>query len=206
MTVLYSHVLSPFQFIPEGGNVQPYIDADGIWHRSYFYYSTARPQNSYRGDGSYFFKTGGLDHELKFGYGYRRAPVTSLSTYPATGVYGDFSVGFPGNNPDGVNGVALLTRPGSNNFRIGHTDYYLGDTITTGNLTVQGGLRFDRQKGRNGDNAITANSLAPDILAAVTVPSDKRELNWNSVSPRLGFTYTLNGTHRTLIPGSYNRD
>jgi hypothetical protein len=205
MTVLYSHVLSPFQFVPEGGNVQPYIDGDGIWHRSYFYYQTNRPQSSYRGDGSYFFKTSTLDHELKFGYGYRRAPVTSLSTYPATGVLGDFSQGFPGSAPDNIHGLALLTRPGSNHYRIGYTDYYLGDTITTGNLTVQGGLRFDRQKGKNGANAITANPLAPDILAPVTVPADTRELNWNSVSPRLGFTYTLNGTRKTLIRGSYNR-
>jgi Carboxypeptidase regulatory-like domain len=205
LTVLYSHVLSPFQFVPEGGNVQPYIDGDGIWHRSYFYYTTSRPQNSYRGDGSYFFKTAALDHELKFGYGYRRAPVTSLSTYPATGVLGDFSQGFPGNAPDNVNGIALLTRPGSNNFLIGYTDFYAGDTITTGNLTLQGGLRFDRQKGRNGANPITANPLAPDLLAAVTVPADTRELHWNSVSPRIGATYTVGTTHKTLLRASYNR-
>lgn len=210
MTVLYSHVFSPFTFTPEGGNVQPYIDGDGIWRRSFFYYATSRPQTSYRGDGSYFLKTGRLDHELKFGYGYRRAPVTSLSTYPATGVYGDFSIDYRFDDPtrkvpDNVHGAALLTRPGANNFRVGYTDYYAGDMVTAGNLTLQGGLRFDRQKGRNEANPITANPLAPDILAAVTVPADKRELQWNSVSPRLGFTYTLNGKRRTLIRGSYNR-
>jgi len=207
MTVLYSHVFSPFSFTPQGGNVQPYIDAGGSWRRSYFYYETSRPQTSYRGDGSYFFKTGGLDHELKFGYGYRRAPVTSLSTFPATSVMGDFTQGYGAfaDEPDGIHGVALLTRPGVNNYRVGYTDYYVGDTITTGNLTVQGGLRFDRQKGKNGANAITANPFAPDILATVTVPADTRELNWKSVSPRLGFTYTIDGARRTLIRGSYNR-
>ena len=206
-TGLYSHVFSPFQFVPEGGNVQPYIDKDGVWHRSYFYYETERPQTSYRADGAYFLKTGKLDHELRFGYGYRRAPVTSISTYPSTSVLGDFTQGFGefADDPDGIHGVALLTRPGSNNYRIGYQDYYIGDTITTGNLTVQGGLRFDRQTGKNGANAITANPLAPDILAAVTVPADMKDLKWNSVSPRLGFTYTLDGTHKTLIRGSYNR-
>jgi hypothetical protein len=202
LTGLYSHVLSPFQFVPEGGNVQPYIDKDGVWHRSYFYYTTARPQTSYRGDGSYFFKTGAkLDHELKFGFGYRRAPVTSTSTYPATNVYGDFSL----DQADGTHGVALLTRSGATDYRVSYQDYYIGDTITTGNLTVQGGLRFDRQKGRNSAVAIGANPLAPDILAAVTVPGDTRELQWKSVSPRIGATYTLGSSQKTLIRGSYNR-
>ncbi|HWW60187.1 MAG TPA: TonB-dependent receptor, partial [Thermoanaerobaculia bacterium] len=86
LTVLYAHVLSPFAFSPTAGDNEPYIDETGVWHRSYLAYETVRPQNSYRADGSYFFKAGSMDHELKFGFGYRRAPVTSLSTYPLTNV------------------------------------------------------------------------------------------------------------------------
>jgi len=194
VTVLYAHVLSPFAFAPTQGLNQPYIDEQGVWHRSFFTYETVRPQNSYRADGSYFFKTGATDHELKFGFGYRRAPVSSLSTYPATGIVGDFS-----------QGLALLTRPGATNFRVKYQDYYLGDTLTMGNLTVVGGLRFDSQKGRNSAVNITKNSLIPDILSDVTVAADKQDLEWKSISPRLGITYTPGSDKRTLLRASYNR-
>jgi hypothetical protein len=194
LTVLYSHVLSPFQFQPVGGIVQPFIDTDGVWHKSYFVYSTQRPQDSYRADGSYFFKTGKLDNELKYGFGHRRAPVTSYSLNAATGVLGDFS-----------QGLALLTRPGRQNYVVNYGDFYVGDTITTGNLTIQGGARIDRQSGRNGANVIDQNSLVPDILKTVTISADTRTLQWNSVSPRIGFTYSPNTAKRTLIRGSYNR-
>jgi hypothetical protein len=204
LTALFAHILSPFQFTPEGGNVQPYRDADGVWHRSYYYYSTRRPQDSYRLDGSYFFKTAALDHELKYGFGYRKAPVTSSSTYPATGVLGDASTGDPEVCPD-CTGTALLTRAGAANYTVKYNDFYVGDTITTGNLTLQGGLRFDRQKSRNGEVVSPANPLAPDVLKELSFGPDTRDLKWNSVSPRVGFTYTFGGNKKTLIRGSYNQ-
>ncbi|MCU1350004.1 MAG: hypothetical protein JWO56_3034, partial [Acidobacteria bacterium] len=217
VTALGSHVLSPFSLLGVGGQVQPYIDENGVWHRSGYDYTTRRPQSSYRADGSYFFKTGGsLDHELKFGFGYRRAPVTSTSIYPTTGTYGDFSqtpCGSPGDCAASVAGptgadpnvhVALLTRPGVQNYVVRYADYYLGDTITTGNLTIQGGLRFDRQNSQASSVTIGANSILSDVLGNVTIPADVQKLKWNSVSPRLGFTYTLPGSQRTLVRGSYN--
>ncbi|HEV7923166.1 MAG TPA: TonB-dependent receptor [Thermoanaerobaculia bacterium] len=204
MTALYAHILSPFQFIPEGGNVQPYRDEDGVFHRSHSYYSTRRPQDSYRLDGSYFFKAASLDNELKFGFGYRKAPVTSSSIYPATGVMGDASTGDPDICPD-CTGTALLTRPGAADYVVKYNDFYLGDTLTHGNLTVQGGLRFDQQKSRNGTVVSGANPLAPDVLKELTFGPDTRDLKWSSVSPRLGFTYTLGSQKKTLIRGSYNQ-
>ncbi|HVT02676.1 MAG TPA: carboxypeptidase regulatory-like domain-containing protein [Thermoanaerobaculia bacterium] len=197
VTLLYAHVFSPFQFVPEGGNVQPYIDADGVWHRSYFAYTTARPQDSYRTDGSSFFRTGTLDHELKFGFGYRKTPVTSTSTYPVTGVLGDFSQGDPA--------VALLTRPGNPDYSVNYTDLYAGDTLTRGDLTIQGGLRYDLQKGRNNPSISAANALIPDILSAINYAGDKRSLEWKSISPRIGLTYSLGSSKHSLIRASYNR-
>jgi hypothetical protein len=201
LTVLYSHVLSPFAFVPSNaanGEHQPYIDEKGTWHRGYFTYSTKRPQDSYRADSSYFFKTGGLDHELKFGFGYRKAPVTSISTFPTTNVVGDFS-----QVPDGFDGVALLTRSGRNDYTVKYRDAYVGDVITMGKMTLQAGLRFDNQTGKNAALTFDANPLAPDVLKTVTFVGDSKDLKWDSVSPRLGFTYKL--SDKTLLRGSYNR-
>ena len=50
-------------------------DGEGIPHNSYFNYFTERPQEQGRADGSAFFSTGSLSHELKFGVGYRDASV-----------------------------------------------------------------------------------------------------------------------------------
>jgi carboxypeptidase family protein len=202
LTALYSHVLSPFAFVPTaaaGGEHQPYIDADGVWHRGYFTYSTSRPQDSYRADSSYFFTIGKLDHELKFGFGYRKAPVTSISTYPTTNVLGDFSqgTGKPGE------GVALLTRSGRNDYTVKYNDIYVGDTMEFGNLTVQAGLRYDNQTGRNHTLSFGQNPLAPDLLSTVVLAGDTKDLQWKSVSPRLGATFKLGS--KTLLRGSYNR-
>jgi len=197
LTLLYAHVFSPFAFVPEGGNVQPYIDVDGIWHRSYFAYTTQRPQDSYRTDGSSFFRTGKLDHELKYGFGYRKTPVTSFSAYPITGVLGDFS--------QGDAGVALLTRPGNPDYRLNYSDLYLGDTLTTGNLTVQAGLRYDLQKGRNNPSISSANPLRPDLLKELDYAGDSRDLKWKSISPRLGATLSLGPDRKSLVRASYNR-
>jgi len=202
LTVLYSHVLSPFAFVPSNaanGYHQPYIDTDGVYHRGFFVYSTSRPQDSYRADSSYFFNMGHLNHELKFGFGYRKAPVTSITTYPTTNVLGDFSQGsgVPGE------GIALLTRSGKNDYLVKYNDAYLGDTLTFGNLTVQAGIRYDHQTGRGNPLTFEANPLAPDILKTVVLPGDTRDLKWNSVSPRIGATYKL--TEKTILRGSYNR-
>jgi carboxypeptidase family protein len=202
LTALYSHVLSPFAFVPTaaaGGEHQPYIDADGVWHRGYFTYSTSRPQDSYRADSSFFFNTAKLEHEMKFGFGYRKAPVTSLSTYPTTNVLGDFSqgTGKPGE------GVALLTRSGRNDYTVKYNDVYVGDTVAFGNLTIQAGLRYDNQTGRNHTLTFDKNPLAPDLLSTVVLTGDTRDLKWTSVSPRLGATFKLGP--KTLLRGSYNR-
>ncbi len=202
ITGLYSHVLSPFAFVPSNaanGEHQPYIDASGVYHRGYFTYSTKRPQNSYRADSSYFFKTATLNHELKFGFGYRKAPVTSISTYPTTNVLGDFSQG--SGNPG--EGVALLTRSGKNDYIVKYNDAYVGDTMAFGNLTLQVGLRYDNQTGKNAALTFDANPLAPDVLKTVVLPGDSRDLKWKSVSPRIGATYKIG--ENTLARGSYNR-
>ena len=103
----------------------------------------------------------------------------------------------------GADGVALLTRSGRNDYVVKYNDAYVGDTMTFGNLTVQAGLRYDNQTGRNAALTFGANPLAPDILKTVALPGDSRDLKWKSVSPRLGATYKL-GTN-TLLRGSYNR-
>src|SRR5206468_8506589 len=100
-------------------------------------------------------------------------------------------------------------------------NYFSADnTILIGNLTRQGGLRYDTQKERNeatsvGPNPLLSTPLQLPIkgtggfqtafLPPLSYPGDTRDLKWNSVSPRIGFTYALGQTKKTLLRGSYNR-
>src|SRR6202007_1181507 len=79
-------------------------------------------------------------------------------------------------------------------------DLYVGDTVIMGNLTVQAGLRYDDQSGRNTPSSSPATPVlataltgipgcsAPNIcqLPALSFGGDSRTLKWTAVSPRIG--------------------
>src|SRR4029079_6078723 len=93
LTGLYSKVNGGFELVPEGGFSRgsgvatTYFDAPagGIWHNNYLLAQTARPQEQLKADASYFFNTGSLSHELKFGAGDRKAETLTHSDWPGAG-------------------------------------------------------------------------------------------------------------------------
>ena len=172
-------------------------DPDGVWHRNYAVYESVRPSSQARIDGSKFFDFGKMNHELKFGFGYRHAGVNSLSAWPGD----QYTYMFDNTN----GGVGLTAGPETNfHYRVKYQDAYVGDTILLGNLTVQAALRYDQQTAQIDGGSLGANPTAPDLLPAVTWSAVKG-LKWNNVSPRLGLTYALGAQKRTLLRGSYNR-
>lgn len=215
LTGLYSEVQGGFQLIADNGQgcqtfacgvagPVAFFDGagDGAWHRSYESFLTQRPQKQGRLDGSKFFDTGKLNHELKFGFGYRNASVRSLSAYPQDQYTTTCSsCGSPGDT-----GGAFITRSPVDDFtyHVKYQDAYLGDTIVMGNLSVQAALRYDLQKGDNAAGSMGASPLLPDLLPAVTWGA-VTGLKWTNVSPRLGLTYSLGSDRRTLLRASYNR-
>lgn len=212
LTGMYSKVNGGFQLMPDGGvrcvdptcakGLSPaYLDlASGQWGNSFVYYYTERPQDQYRADGSTFFDTGALNHELKFGFGYRETPVRSVSGWPGD----QFTVLYEGANTEGGTGGVYLSRRGDANYEMKYTDLYVGDTMLLGNLTIQAGLRYDLQKGTNGASTAKANPTIPDILSSFTFDSDD-SIEWESIAPRIGATYALGSTRRTLLRASYNQ-
>lgn len=198
LTGLASRVDGGFNLAPAGGmGVDMYFDSDFIAHRSYYDYLTDRPQESYRLDASTFFDTGAINHELKFGFGYRDTPTSSATTWPGSGNYALFL--------EDNFGLAYLTRPGAAVYGTNYTDLYVGDTLLIGDLTVQLGLRYDLQAGSNQASTVQANPIISDLLPGSSYGGDSKELEWTSISPRIGATYSLGSTRRTLIRGGYNR-
>jgi len=234
LTGMWSKVSGGFSLLGNGGSGPSapsfFIQEDGIFNGNFYDYITDRPQKQYRLDGSKFFDLGTMNHELKFGFGYRDTPVTSTTTYPGPAQgYWDFAdtpdtcphLGLPANC-----GIANLTRDRQAAYGEKYRDYYLGDTILAGNLTLQVGARLDHQSSLNLPSTAAPNPLIgtpitlpcadptdPNCtggnftatLGTLTFGGDTRSLKWNTVSPRVGLTYALGADKKTLLRAAYNR-
>ena len=231
LTGMWSKVTGGFSLIPNGGlDVNSFRDADSVWHNTFQFYITKRPQKQYRLDGSKFFDVGTMNHELKFGFGYRKTPVASSSGFPGSsqGYWAQdvfdpatcASEGLPANCE-----MAALYRDRVVGFDQKYNDAYVGDTILLGNLTIQAGLRYDMQQSNNLSTTATANPLLNTPLTlpctadsfcdtgsnytaslqTITFPGESRKMKWDTVSPRIGLTYALGADKKTLIRAAYNR-
>ncbi len=205
LTGLYSKVNGGFQLVPEGGTAPTDAaatdDNGGVWHNNFLLYQTARPQDQYKLDASNFFNTGSLSHELKFGAGYRKAEVTSLSRWPGQGfILAGPLVGLP----DGVNYLGAARDSGLA-VKQEYTDLYAQDTMTTGNLTFNVGLRYDKQKATNLAASAAPNTAFASVLPAVSQGGFDAGFDWTSITPRLGLTYALGAERKTLLRASYSR-
>jgi hypothetical protein len=220
LTGLYSKVQGGFQLISDNGEGCQTIecglggpvayldlgDPNAPWANSYYNYYTERPQDQGRLDGSYFFNTGSLSHELKFGFGYRAAEVLSQSGWPGEqyAVFYGGDYGAPGDV--GAFAGAYLLRNANFTYNVDSTDLYVGDTIMLGNLTLQGGLRWDSQEGSVNGGTIAANAIFPEVLPSFSFDGDSiGAIEWTSVSPRIGLTYALGADKKTLLRAAANR-
>ena len=221
LTGLYSKVQGGFRLIADNGkgckdlvcglnSLPAYLDltenGDGAYHRTYLSYDTVRPQTQYRLDGSTFFNTGSLSHELKFGFGYRKADVRSISVWPGDQLVYDFGTSsFDCDAPGGsCTDAVKFFRPTDFTYNVKSNDIYAGDTLLLGNLTLQAGLRYDQQKGAVAGGSIAGNGLLGNDFPAISWNAIGGE-KWTSISPRLGLTYTIGANKRSLIRADYSR-
>ncbi len=168
------------------------------YRNTYFSPFGERPQEQTRLDGSAFFSTGALNHELKFGFGYRTAGTHSVSIWPQGQYILDLDgAGF---------GLTYFQSSDFVNYEYDYNDIYVGDTMLWGNLTLQAGLRFDRQKASAGDQIGPENPIVPEFLPALSISGSEIDtMEWESISPRIGLTYALGQDKRALVRASYNR-
>ncbi|HEY3202977.1 MAG TPA: carboxypeptidase regulatory-like domain-containing protein [Thermoanaerobaculia bacterium] len=197
MTASYSSVSSGFSLLPQGGTDYNalFIDENGVFQGSYLAYETVRPQHQVNATGSTFFSTGGVGHELKFGFNYRTTDIASNSAWPGNGNFGDLA--------DFSSPVAILTRPAVVKTDLNYYSGYLSDTLTLGNLTVNAGVRYDVQKGRNLGSTTPANPVIPDLEPSITTTDQGSPFTWKNFVPRVGVTYALGQDKKTLAKASY---
>jgi hypothetical protein len=203
-TASYSFVNTPFNLDPEGGvNAEVNRDAARIWHNSYYTDHNYRPQHSIQGTGSFFFNTGSLGHEIKFGGTYTMYSQRHSRFWPGDEVYTD-NQRLASHNP-AYPFTANITRGDIDGQDVKSIGFFLGDTLTTGDLTLNLGARVDSFYGENSASSIAANPAFPTILPALNYPGGDGGFHSTRISPRVGVTYALGAAKTTLLRASYAR-
>ena len=193
LAVRGSHVDGGFTLAARGGpTTQMYVDDGGVTRGSADTYKTVRPQNNIAFDANSFRG----HHELKFGFGWRKASVDSSDVYPGNGVISQHN-GYP-------DMIAKITRPGHFLTDAVYTSAYGGDTWTMDRMTLNLGVRWDRQAASLGAATVPASPVVPTLLPSLTATPADNAIVWNAVSPRLGMTYALNESRKTIARASYS--
>jgi hypothetical protein len=197
-----------FELVPQGGSgrdpatqTNTAWDGDFIFRNTFLEYGSIRPQDQWKADASYFFSTGNLNHELKFGANWREATVLSNSFWPGFGLDLNFYVPVYGYNYN----IVQLSRESEIGYVGTYTNGYIQDTITTGNLTANIGFRYDKQEGKQLARTLEAVAGFEDILPQAQVAGKSNNFTWEDFSPRLGLTYALGEEKKTLLRFSYSR-
>jgi hypothetical protein len=188
-----SHVNGGFQLAARGGpTAQVYVDDGGVMRGSTDTYKTDRPQDNVSFDGNAFKGK----HELKFGFGWRKATVDSGDAYPGNGVV-TYHIGYP-------DLLAKITRPNRALTDTVYTSAFLGDNWSMDRLTLNLGLRWDRSASSLGAASVPASPVLPSLLPSLTATPEDNAIVWNAVTPRLGLTYALNENRKTIARASYS--
>jgi len=166
-----------------------------------------RPQHTVNLDANYFANAFGSPHDIKFGYSYRRVRAVTGTLWP-----GDMLVGFDNSIAAGFgrldrqsDQVARLYRQGLGANRTEYMDFYVGDTVSKGAMTLDFGVRYDRQWGSALPSNTQSNGAFPDLVPGIVFAGYKAPFTFNNFSPRVGLTWALDSNRHTILRASYSR-
>jgi len=156
-----------------------------------------RPQKIVNADLNNFLTGMGGSHDLKYGFGYRSAEATSGTLWPGNGILA------LENSPTDLR--AQVYRQGFGGNRAEYLDLYVGDTISRNRLTVDLGVRYDRQQGSALPSTTESNPAFPNLVPGFAFTGYDTPFTWNNVSPRAGLTYALTESRKTVARASFSR-
>ncbi|HEY2945347.1 MAG TPA: hypothetical protein VGN09_23130, partial [Vicinamibacteria bacterium] len=99
-----------------------------------------------------------------------------------------------------------VVRNGNVNYGGKYTDAYLGDVFTKDRWTINVGARWDLQTAKNLASEGEANKSFASVLPALKFGgNDKNIIRWNDISPRVGVSYALDESRKTVLRASFAR-
>ena len=203
LTGMYSIVNGGFQLAPQGSLNLTVVRDASKFNNSYLLYQTERPQEQLKLDGSTFFSTGSINHELKFGAGTREAEVNSLSRWGGAGLM--YTAQALGGGPTDNVDLLLVMRDAVASVVLNYDSAYIQDTLSVGNLTANIGLNYMKQGGEVPAATAAANPVLPQLITSASFAGATLPFEWTDISPRLGVTYALGAERKTLLRASYSR-
>ena len=197
LTARGAYVDGGFQLTPQGGLDTPwFIDDAGVQHGSANHYETIRPQWTVAADGNYFRGR----HEVKFGFGWRRADVDSTTIIPGyDGLSGIAS--YHDGYPNMIADVWVANNQTATTARYTHA--YIGDTITMDRLTLNLGARWGRAAASTKSSTQEGSRVFPQYLPDLTSAALENVFDFKAISPRVGVTYALDGSRKTILRAGY---
>lgn len=202
-TILISRNDGAFTLDPQGGlDADRLTDADGVLRGTNFKFDQTARIDQAKVDNSYFLSLGKATHELKFGGSFREQENHSVTVWPR----GKFVIA--GELLDLDPGIAQVVFPRNRkvNYRTSYGALWAQDTISVDRLTVNAGVRYDKQYGVNLPAADPGNPLAQGFLPALDFKGNHAGgFSWKTISPRIGATYALGDARNTLLRGSFSR-
>ncbi len=183
-------------YTPQAG-IEPktYLDAQGVWHNSFFYGRSKRPQTSVAADGNYFKGR----HELKFGFAWRKTPIDSSSAI--SGADKIWALHLSSYATDRLM-LGFVKRDWRSVTDGRFVNGYIGDTITFDRATLILALRYDYSSGSISETTVPGVPGEP-LLPSVTAPAVPDALTYGVPSPRVGFSYAIDKSRKTLARVSY---
>jgi hypothetical protein len=149
-----------------------------------------RPQTTWQLDGNYFASALGGSHELKFGLAYRRVGAIAETVLSGNKTQARF-------NTTGSD-RARFFRDAASEIEAKYLSAYVSDAFSKGRLTLLVGARWDTQQGRVKPSRVPGNPLIPDLLPSVEFAGGGQGIDWDDLSPRVGLTYALDASRRTV--------
>lgn len=162
-----------------------------------------RPQQTGTLDLNSFFRAFGASHNLKFGGGYRTVFAQTEQFYPGNGILALYMA--PGTAGVASGMFGQVYREGNGANRTKYLDFYVGDTLDIDRLTIDLGVRYDRQWGAAEGTTAAASPAFPQLLPSITTSGYRAPFTWRNVSPRAGVLYNLDSAGKTTARVSFSQ-
>lgn len=167
---------------------------DGSTNGRYF----LRPQHNFSVDANHFRTLGSGSHDFKFGGSYRRVDAYDATVWP-----GNMVLALENSATDRR---ARIYREGAGTNRGEYWNFYVGDTISMNNrLTLDLGVRYDRQWGTQIASSTRGNAAFPNLVPGISFDGGRNPFTWSNFTPRVGMTWALDEGRKTLVKASFGR-